>query len=496
MGRPRGRGIRRIAVALGALAICVASVQAAPSKERRPGAEHETERPNVIVVLTDDQHMDSLRVMDRVSSELAAEGATFANSFTNWPLCCPSRATLLTGQYAHNHGVLGNELPTGGVTRLDDTNTLPVWLQGAGYHTVHIGKYLNGYGEDTSPTYVPPGWSEWYAAAVGTQRVYDYALNQNGSLVEYGTTPADFKQDVFSDLAVDAIERRAPEGPFLLTVNYTAPHNGGPNPNPNPPFDCDDAAPKPAPRHANAFDDEPLPQPPSFDEADVSDKPGAIQALPAIDPVAFDDIQRRYRCRLEALQSVDEGVGRIVDALRATGELDDTLIVFTSDNGFFHGEHRVPIGKNRVYEEAIRVPLVIRGPGVPAGVTVDNLAINADLAATILDATGAVPARTLDGRSLLPLARHPRQPFPRELLIEQHTYAAVRTSRFVYVENVSGERELYDLETDPYQLQSRHDDPAYDRLEGELAERLTALRDCSGDSCRRKPAPLEPYLPR
>lgn len=475
---------RRLAIALAVLALCAAGAQAAATSDREPGRAHE--RPNVVVILTDDQHEASLKVMSRVNRLLAARGATFANTFTNWPVCCPSRATLLTGQYAHNHGVLGNLPPTGGVTAFDDSNTLPLWLQGSGYRTVLIGKYLNGYGEDTDPTYVPPGWDEWYAAAAGTQRVYDYDLNQNGALVHYGTAEADFKQDVFSNLAVDAIERRAPGEPFFLAVNYTAPHNGGPDRNPNPPADCQ-GGPKPAPRHATAFDTAVVPTPPSFDEADVSDKPAAIRELPRIDQAAFDDIERRYRCRLESLLSVDEGVERIVQALEAAGELDDTLIVFTSDNGFFHGEHRVPIGKNRVYEEAIRVPLVIRGPGVPAGVTVDELAINADLAATIVDATGATPGLALDGHSLLPVAKHPSRTRRRELLIEQKEYAAIRTERYVYVEYTSGERELYDLATDPYQLVSRHLSPAYAAVMAQLADRLAPLRTCAGKSCRANP---------
>ena len=167
-------------------------------------------------------------------------GATFANSFTNWPLCCPSRATFYTGQYAHNHRVLGNSPPDGGFVSFNDSSALPVWLQGAGYRTIHVGKYLNGYGDGANdPAYVPPGWDEWYAGTAGsTQTVYGYTLNQNGTLVDYGTAVEDFKQDVFTDIAVDAINRNAPGGPFFMGVMYTAPHSGGPNPNPHPPTNC------------------------------------------------------------------------------------------------------------------------------------------------------------------------------------------------------------------------------------------------------------------
>ncbi len=466
------------------------------------GQEEPAARPNVVVVMTDDQTQASLALMPTVQSELAANGATFANSFTNWPLCCPSRATFYTGQYAHNHHVLGNSPPDGGWVSFDDASTLPVWLQQAGYHTVHIGKYLNGYGEgDNPPAYVPPGWNEWNAATAGTtQSVYDYTLNQNGALVGRGAAVADFKQDVFSDLAVDAIQRNAPEGPFFMGVMYTAPHSGGPNPNPQPPSNCGSSA-KPAPRHADSFNNEPLPIPPSYNEADVSDKPAAIQALPSITEARFTNTQRRYRCRIESLLSVDEGVGRIVDALEAAGELDETIIVFTSDNGFFAGEHRVETGKNRVYEEAVRVPLVIRGPGVPAGVTVDDLAINADLAPTIVEAAGATAGRVPDGRSLLPFAEHPDRFHGRELLLEKGdvvddddddapqsgTFAAIHTGRYVYVENLTGELELYDLELDPYQLDNQVNNPAYDAVEADLASRLASLRSCAGESCRTKP---------
>jgi len=222
------------------------------------------ERPNVLVIESDDQTLESMRVMDNVNSLIGDQGATFQNNFVNFSLCCPSRATFLTGQYAHNHGVLGNTPPTGGFGRfeaLHGDNNLAVWLQGAGYHTALIGKYLNGY-ENNPP--VPPGWSEWYAAAPDDQEVYNYTLNENGTLVHYGQTPADFKQDVLTSKAVDFVDRRARKRkPFFLWLTYTAPHIGGPNPNPNPPFNCGGTA-KPAPRHAHAFDSEPLPKPPTF----------------------------------------------------------------------------------------------------------------------------------------------------------------------------------------------------------------------------------------
>jgi N-acetylglucosamine-6-sulfatase len=370
-------------------------------------------------------------------------------------------------------------------------NTLPGWLQGHGYHTVHVGKYLNGYGNGAPETLVPPGWNEWYAGTSGTtQQVYGYTNNENGSLVKYGESVADFKQDVITDRAVEVINRRAPGGPFFLSVNYTAPHSGGPNPNVQPPGNCEGTA-KPAPRHATAFNGEPLPRPPSFNEADVSDKPPDIQGRDPISAAKRRKIAREYRCRLESILSVDEGVSAIIDALEARNELGDTLILFTSDNGFFTGEHRVRNGKTRHYEPSSRVPLVIRGPGVPEGKTVGELAVNVDIAKTILDATGTSAGLAQDGRSLLSLAEEPKRERGREILIETRSYTAIRNARYKYVEHDSGANEgateLYDLETDPFELQSQHANPTHAAVKAQLAARLAALRGCAGDGCRTKP---------
>ncbi len=422
-------------------------------------------------------------------------------------MCCPSRATYLTGQYAHNHQVLGNAPPFGGFGRLDTSETLAVWLQRAGYDTTHIGKFLNGY--ENSTVGAPPGWSQWN----GTKRTYVFYGEQlfvDGQLTTFGSTaedpdnpaaPENYSTDVFTDLAVDTINSKAPAGkPFFLSLAYLAPHSGGPNSG-----RCAGSA-KPAIRHKGLYDAEPLPQPPSFNEADVTDKPQGIAGRPPLNANQISNATRNYRCRLESLAAVDEGVERVVDALRAQGELDDTLILYTADNGFFHGEHRIQTGKNRVYEEAIRVPLLMRGPGVPEGVAVNELAVNADIAPTVLDAAGAEAGRVQDGRSLLGLAEHPERRHGRELLIEQFTgdddedgqpgvaYAAIRTSHLKYVENGTGEVELYDLDADPYELTNLHGDPAYAAAEAALASRLATLRSCTGGGCRVKPA-LELVLP-
>ena len=232
--------------------------------------------------------------------------------------------------------------------------------------------------------------------------------------------------------------------------------------------------------------------PPNFNEADVSDKPAGIRNLPLLSAAQIAEIRRTYRCELESLLSVDEGVADVVDALAAQGELDDTLIVYTSDNGFHHGEHRIPRGKLRVYDESIRVPLLMRGPGIPPAVNVRDLAINADLAPTIVDVANADPGLVMDGRSLFPLVNRPGIARGRELLVDlriERTFRAIRTERYLYAEYGSGARELYDLRKDPFELVSRHADPAYASIRSQLAAHLHQLQNCAGSGCRVHSAP-------
>jgi arylsulfatase A-like enzyme len=486
-----------VAAALAALAIAIAvgghRADPAAAKARGP-----TPRPNVLVIETDDQTQASMFAMPKTRSLIGDRGTTFANSFVNYSLCCPSRATFLTGQYSHNDNVRGNQPPTGGFDMLDSSSTLPVWLQHGGYYTGLIGKYLNGYEAhraDPGGPLIPPGWSEWHGSTV-TYDYYGYELNEGGALNTYGSLtdnpdnppdPGLYSSDVYTQKAVDFINRRAPsDQPYFLWLTYLAPHSGGPNPAGN---HCAGTA-KPALRYLHAFDNQPLPQPPSFNEADVSDKPPGIQSrnLSAAD---LDDIQRFYRCRLDSLLAEDDGVEQLIGALRASGELDNTLVIFTSDNGFMHGEHRVKSGKVVPYEESIRVPLLIRGPGFPAGRTVREMAVNADWTATILRAAGVDPKRTPDGRPLQDLAAEPGRYFGRELSIESNAFTGVRTERYIYLTYYSGQNanfsELYDLRADPYELRNVVNDPAYARVRSLLAARLARLRNCSGGACRLKP---------
>ncbi len=458
----------------------------------RSHASGATRKPNVIVITTDDQTVENLRVMTNVRNLLMRHGATFDNSFVSFPLCCPSRATFLTGQYSHNHQVVGNS-PKAGWNRFDHTNTLAVWLQRAGYATALVGKYLNGYWS-RAPRYVPPGWSEWYA---GLKLGYlGHTMNENGRVVAYrARNPGSYQTDVYTRKAVDVIRRRAPSPrPFFLWVSYWAPHHGNPR-------DLDDPpgvpTPSPAPRHRNRFAHLPLPKWPSLNERDVGDKPAAIRRRPLLTVYQLAALREQYQQRLESLLAVDEGVAAIVRELRRRGELARTLIVFTSDNGFLEGQHRVPTGKTLLYEPSIRVPLIVRGPGVPRGLRLKQPVANIDLAPTIVDVANARARLVMDGRSLLPLFRDPGAEWGRDLLFERgpganlfgpRRYTAIRTPRYIYAEHSTGEREFYDLAADRDELDNVAGGVINPALEGELARRLVRLRDCTGVLCRRGPA--------
>jgi N-acetylglucosamine-6-sulfatase len=472
-------------IVLAALAAGLAAVAALSGSAAGQSRSASAVRPNVVVLMTDDQTVESMRVMPNVKTLLADQGVTFDNSFVSYSLCCPSRSTFLTGQYAHNHGVWGNTAPNGGYYKLDSTNTLPVWLQRGGYQTIHLGKYLNQYGTRNARE-IPPGWGQWYGTPdPSTYRFLNYTINENGNLVSFGTAASDYKTDVESRLAVDLIARQAADPrPFFMWVAFLAPHSGAPR-------DADDpnglATPSPAARHKNRFATEPLPTPPSLNEADVSDKPAAIRNRPLLTPARLNAVRESYQQRLESLLAVDEAVAQIVNELTRIGKLDSTYIIFTSDNGFFHGEHRVPAGKVLLYEPSIRVPLIIRGPGIPAGQRRSQFVSNVDLAPTIAQVTGSQPGRVMDGRSLLPFARDRLLQSGRDILLETPTYAAVRSPNWLYAEHTTGERELYNLARDRDELNSLHADPRYDRIKANLAARLARLRLCKGAACRRGP---------
>ncbi|MGH2785438.1 MAG: sulfatase family protein [Actinomycetota bacterium] len=507
--------------------VAIVAVTAVSVAMFQSGGATEPSRPNVVVIMTDDQTVAQLAYMQQTLALIGGAGATFTNSYSSFPLCCPSRATFLTGRYAHNHGVLENEAPTGGYYKLDSNNTMPVWLQAAGYRTLHVGKYLNDYGTEDQ-TEIPPGWDEWYATLdPTTYQMWGYTMNENGALHTYGQSevedPAFYQTDVLREKAVNAIHANA-DSPFFMTFWTLAPHR-------EVTTLLDQDGPRPAPRHKGMFADVPLPRPPSFNEADVTDKPLYIKLKPVLDDAAIAVIEQRWRNELETLQAVDEAVAAIVGALEEEGVLDNTYIVFTSDNGFFHGEHRTPVEKILGYEPSAKVPFLIRGPGIAPGTVVDELSANIDLAPTIAELTGAIPSKPMDGRSLLPFIADPSLHTRRPVLLESTLplggstlqffteqapasgprfavseaagplpalplgqavlpYQAIHTDRYVLIEYLTGEHELYDLAVDPWQISSKHLDPKYLGTHLALWLELLKLRFCGGPACNRETGPI------
>lgn len=452
----------------------------------RVGPTEAAAKPNVVVVMTDDQTQAQMRAMPRTRRLIGRRGVKFDRFYVTDPLCCPSRATFLTGQYAHNTGVISNGGPNA-LAAFDEQNTLAVWLQRAGYRTAFVGKYLNDYGLD-DPERVPPGWAEWNALVEpSTQNYFGYRVNDNGTLRDYGSDPHAYKTRVIGRLAVDAINNATlGDRPLFLYVGFNAPH----------------APSTPAPRDAGSYADATAPRTPAFDEADVSDKPSFVRDRPRLDQNALARIDDRNQRALESLTEVDRQVSRIVEQLRRKGQLGNTYLVFTSDNGYIDGDHRIEFGKLLPYEPSSRVPLLVRGPGIPSDETSAALAGNIDLAPTIAAIAGAEPTIEVDGRSLLPFATEPDRDDDRPLLIESlvrdestyygYPYEAIRAGRYLYVEYETGDEELYDLADDPFELQSLAGDPRYSRTRRALASRLDGLADCRGSEQCGRPLPRIP----
>ena len=463
------------------------SYQDGSSPERPVG-----QRPNILFILADDLRASDLQYMPSTQNLLEKHGEMFTNAWVTRALCCPSRATILRGQYAHNHEVWTNVYPSGGFWRFHDqgleNSTIATWLDDSAYDTVFIGKYLNPYGLDRDnnyapTTYVPPGWDRWYAwegTYRGTHTKYD--INENGQIVTY-YRPKTHDTDLYAQTAERFIRQTVGGAPFFMHLSTNAPHDPAYYP----------------PRHADLFSDTSLPKPPSFNEKDVSDKPAWVRNKPLLSSTEVQKLTELYRDRLRSLQSVDEMVGRLVDTLRDTGELSNTYIVFTSDNGIYLGEHRLT-HKGAAYNASPRIPLLVRGPSVPQGVIRSQMVLNNDLAPTFADLGGVQVPSFVDGRSLKPLlaTSSPAPSWRRAFLVEHRrsaeeqedvraipNYDAVRTSRYNYVEYpTTGEKELYDLNTDPYELTNIYSS-ASPTLLNDLKTRLDALKSCAGAECKR-----------
>ncbi len=443
-------------------------------------------RLNVVFILTDDLRADDIDYMPNVL-ELAREGTSFANYIVADSRCCPSRATIFTGQLPHNTGVYTNSPPRGGIKAFQKhggvDRTFAIALRDRGYRTALFGKYINGYGAGNGG--VPPGWTDW-AATARAYTGFDYTLNVNGKPRQYGEQPQDYMTDVLADMGERFLDQSvADTRPFFLKLSTFTPHLPA----------------VAATRHVGLFGKLKAPRGPSFNRA-VSKAPGWLAARKRIQRPGRDLIDARYRNRIRSLVSIDEMIGRIRQRLQALGMTDRTLFVFSSDNGFHVGEHRLLPGKMTAFDVDIRVPLIAVGPGVPAGATVDALAQNTDLAPTFEDLAGAAPSETVDGRSLVGLLRGDPVPSDwRQGAVIEHlgeakakakdpdaqsnaagnppTYFALRTLNGTYVEYRNGEREFYDHKSDPYELRN-----VYRRLSANeqrnLSVALRSLLTCDG----------------
>ena len=444
--------------------------------------------PNIVFVLADDFSWNLVRYMPQLL-KMQREGMTFSNYFVTNSLCCPSRASILTGLYPHNHGVFTNTAPFGGFAAFRDAGgesaTFATELQYIGYRTSMMGKYFNGY--LSRSRYVPPGWSNWQVPG-SAYRGFRYVMNANGRTARFGSKRRAYITDVLRRRGKAFVARVADSTrPFLLELSTFAPHH---------PYVA-------APRHRFDYIFETAPRTPDFN-AETRNAPEWLRTRVPLGDAEIARMDDIFRKRVQAVQAIDEMIGEVRRELRRRGVHRNTYVVFSSDNGFHLGEHRLTEGKMTAFDHDVRVPLIVVGPGVPAGWVSDELTQNTDLAPTFMRLAGIAPP-DLDGRSLVPLLRggefaeprdavlieFQRPPMPngdpdRQAVASGHppSYQALRTRNELYVEYVTGEREWYDLRTDPYQLDNAYDRlPEWQRLE--LSQWLGELSNCSGASCRR-----------
>jgi N-acetylglucosamine-6-sulfatase len=443
-----------------------------------------TAKPNIVFILTDDMRKDELKYMPKTRSVLKAKGMRFSNAFVSNPLCCPSRATIMRGQYAHNTRVWTNEnvgrRAAGGQAyrnKGNEKDNVATRLDAAGYRTALIGKYLS---DIKNETFVPPGWDYWFSTSGGYLR---YDANDQGTIRHFDPKASDYRTDVESRKTRMFIGKSVARGkPFFAYVAPKAPH---------PPS-------IPPRRDRHAYDGLKAPRLPSFNERDASDKPPWIRKLPRLSDAKKAKIDNHAEKRAESLQAVDRLVAGVIGKLRDKGVLGNTYIFFTSDNGFHLGEHRIPTKKGRPYEEDVRVPLLVRGPGIAAGHQAHKLVLNTDYLPTFTDLAcpSSSPCNTQnytyvpDGRSLRPVLKGNASAWRSAVLLEAHhtpeggatpAYSGIHTSSTKYVEYAGGKRELYFLGNDPYELRNKY--PAA-KPSARLVSRLQALRTCTGVDCR------------
>ncbi len=590
------RGLTTVACAIAATALAASPAIARTTANTKDG------KPNILVVMTDDQAaadvyaatQSGVKAMPNLQSLVAAQGATFTNAVDSFPLCCPSRATFITGQYAHNHGVGGNFFPYGWYGMKDRNNTLPAWLRNSGYYTALVGKWLNGYGSGKTGDVdgdgklikpggeIPAGFDNWNGGLdVSFYNYFNFQLNQNGKVKSWGDSkyaaamtsfaeiqivpPAkksitdvikwankffkdpndpstygtqlakNYSPDVTAGVTNTILKSQATsKKPFFMWWAPVAPHredvDGGIRNGfrqnahfvASPTNKRAEAStltgvgsnlravdptklvpdPRPAPRYSNlGWNWSSITSKPSFDAAPTGKS--VKQQLILANPMSALDKQRlevNYRSRLSSIKAVDDGIKTLIDTLKSTKQLDNTIIVFTSDNGWLQGEHRIPGDKYLPYEESIRVPFVIRGPGIPANRQVTSLVSNVDFAATLIDAAKATSGRTLDGVSLLGAAKGTTTPASRAIGLEataplfadasmpqqwDQSYKGVRTDQWKYIEWAGdfGEKELYNLVNDPYELNNLAGNSSYTAIQASLAAKMTTLSACAGSGC-------------
>jgi arylsulfatase A-like enzyme len=553
----------RLSLAAGVLLLLCLLLLAGP---RSSTAAETAQPPSFVVIQTDDQTLDQLyatfgqpklQAMPNTLNMIAKRGETFNNYYVSYPLCCPSRVSLLTGRYAHNNGVKGNIQPNGGYFgfsfRAAYSHNLATWLQGAGYRTIHVGKFLNGYGDEpySNGTEVPPGWTAWHTVlkADTDHYYYGYSLNNNGQIEgpfgdsgtweprEYGVRddigcpyaplnglPCYYETDQLTNYAIGELQATPPEQPFYLQLDYTAPHGDFRHP----------AGPEPAPRHYDWFKGAPLPHDRSegFAEGNVADKPRFIRDAPYLGLSDIHTYRVYYDKVLESLRSVDDGVKLLMDTLGSQHRLRNTYVIFTSDNGFFYGEHRLIGGKFLAYEPSTHLPFLIRGPHIRAGTESSELIGNIDVAPTVLELAGVEPDKSVDGRSITPFLHDPElttlRPYLFESFVESSDvveagaiaepgdqsstpaararanpgatasilappkdYEGIRLGPYKYIAWPDGEKELYDLEKDPYELNNIVRIPNYFPVRNFLhRELLNRLEDCVGRVCREEAAEI------
>jgi arylsulfatase A-like enzyme len=442
---------------------------------------HVSGKPNVVFILTDDLSLNLVQFMPHVL-QMQKDGVTFANYFVTDSLCCPSRSAIFTGRYAHDTGIFKNEGPDGGYLTFRDKGheqvTFATSLFSAGYRTSMSGKYLNGYVPIEHPA--APGWSFWAVAGNGYGG-FNYNLRQDNKLVHYGTTPADYLTDVVSSLGVQFIKQSA-EQPFLIEIATFAPH----------------APYTPAPRDSNAFPGLKAPRTPAYDAAPDASAPQWQRNKRALSAANSAGIDRDFRMRAQSVLAVDAMIGALQTAVAAIGQEKNTYFIFSSDNGYHMGEHRLMPGKMTAYDTDIHVPLVVTGPGVPAGRTVEEIVENIDLCPTFTELAGAIAPPNVDGRSLVPLLHgQPVTDWRTATLVEHHgpardpadpdlpgvrsgnppSYAAIRTRTDLYVEYETGEREYHDLVADPHDLHNTFSALAMGRQTA-LSAAVKAIQNC------------------